>query len=171
LKSRKGPYLQLENANAYRLKHLYGIFNLGIFEGIARERFVLCDVYKRIMLTPDPGDPTDAIHGKAGMPILYYKANVFNTVHNDANFPPTEHIYDFYDNEELVRLGKPWEIGREGFGRHALEGRPDIFYEMIRNKKITTAARPHRPDSYILLSAGFDGEYGTNDDIFNFFEP
>jgi hypothetical protein len=23
-------------------------------------------------------------------------------------------------------------------------------------------------DSYILISAGFDGEYGTSDDVFNF---
>ena len=28
--------------------------------------------------------------------------------------------------------------------------------------------RPYRADSYILMSAGFDGLYGTKDDVFNF---
>jgi len=28
--------------------------------------------------------------------------------------------------------------------------------------------RPYKPDTFILMSAGFDGEYGTNDDITNF---
>jgi type II secretory pathway pseudopilin PulG len=168
LKLRKGPYLQLENANAYKLKHLYGKSNVGDFEGFGAERFVLCDVYKRIVLTPDVGDPADAIKGKAGMPILYYKANLFNTIHYDPNSTLAEYIYDFYDNDELVELGKPWDATG---GPHPLWNNPVLFYEMIRNKKITTTNRPHRPDSYILLSAGFDGEYGTNDDIFNFFEP
>ncbi len=29
-------------------------------------------------------------------------------------------------------------------------------------------SRPYRSDSFILLSAGFDGEYGTRDDVYNF---
>jgi hypothetical protein len=33
---------------------------------------------------------------------------------------------------------------------------------------ISTARQPYRSDTYILLSAGYDGEYGTVDDIFNF---
>ena len=28
--------------------------------------------------------------------------------------------------------------------------------------------RPYRADSYILISAGYDGLYGTRDDICNF---
>ena len=31
-----------------------------------------------------------------------------------------------------------------------------------------TGGWPHRSDSYILISAGVDGEYGTGDDITNF---
>lgn len=49
---------------------------------------------------------------------------------------------------------------------------PVTFYEEIRNKKIEIP-RPYRADSYILISAGFDGKYGPppdgkTDDVFNF---
>jgi hypothetical protein len=42
------------------------------------------------------------------------------------------------------------------------------FYWNIRNEKVSTISRPYRADSYILISAGWDGEYGTADDICNF---
>ncbi len=42
------------------------------------------------------------------------------------------------------------------------------FYEFIRDKKLETRDWPYRPDSYILISAGADGVYGTADDITNF---
>ncbi len=45
--------------------------------------------------------------------------------------------------------------------------------ESSMTKHVTTrlaqaALGPIRADSYILMSAGFDGEYGTKDDIYNF---
>ncbi len=43
-----------------------------------------------------------------------------------------------------------------------------FFYEYIRNPKIVARPWPHRADSYILISAGVDGFYGTSDDICNF---
>ena len=46
----------------------------------------------------------------------------------------------------------------------------DIFYDTITNSKITTQVRPYNQTSYILISAGFDGIFGTPDDIFNFSE-
>ena len=39
---------------------------------------------------------------------------------------------------------------------------------MTRDWKENTISRPNRSDSYILISAGFDGLYGTADDICNF---
>ncbi len=45
------------------------------------------------------------------------------------------------------------------------------FYRNTENFEITGAtgmARPFRADSYILMSAGYDGDYGTADDIYNF---
>jgi type II secretory pathway pseudopilin PulG len=153
LKSRKGPYLQLEKANAYRLWRLYsntgGSFNPNVY--------VLCDVYNRV---------SDRQTGRGiGMPILYYRADT-SGIRHDPNSLPTPgndqgQFYNYLDNDELVALGVP------GGGNHLLDS--DKFYGVTRDNRITIqAGRPYRPDSYILISAGFDGIYGTEDDIFNF---
>ena len=39
---------------------------------------------------------------------------------------------------------------------------------MIVNPDISSVNRPYKADTYILVSAGKDGLYGTSDDIFNF---
>ncbi len=46
--------------------------------------------------------------------------------------------------------------------------RYQFFYDYIRDPKIAARPWPYRPDSYILISAGADGLYGTGDDIRNF---
>ena len=163
LKSRKGPYLQLDNANAYPIGHLYE--NYGAFD---TNSIVLCDVYSRVK---------DRYTGKkVGMPILYYKADTSNNKHSLADFANS--IYNVYDNDELVHLGMPWypagsspehPIDTAG-GTTSSGGASDgqLFYNKTWNKDITTTVRPYNSDSYILFSAGFDGEYGTTDDVFNF---
>ncbi len=53
---------------------------------------------------------------------------------------------------------------------HPLEQTAD-FYDYITDPKATGASGrdwPYRADSYILISAGADGLYGTSDDITNF---
>ena len=156
LKTRKEPYLPLENANAHQLKNIFSTsapFN--------EDRFVLCDVYTRA---------TNLSTGKRiGMPILYYKANTSRTTH-DHTLPPADNIYNYLDNNQLVELGKPWDPPPTG-AAHTLFSDNTKFYTSTRNTKIpTTITRPYRSDSYILISAGFDGEYGTPDDVFNFEE-
>ncbi len=160
LKARKGPYLQPENANAYRLEDVYS--DVG---GFRPETFVLCDVYGR----------KTAKGFKTGMPILYYKANTAYSRH-DPGISMTEsdsngNIYNYLDNETLLALGKPWDTsqtatphklsaaGAEGIQR---------FYKNTQSDKISTTSRPFNADKFILISAGYDGEYGTADDICNF---
>ena len=78
-------------------------------------------------------------------------------------------IYNYWDNQDLIALGKPWG----GTGEHELDpasgttGLPDRFYMNTLSDKISTP-RPFRADSYILMSAGWDGEYGTADDVCNY---
>jgi len=164
LKSRKGPYLQLENANAYKLKYIYGKDQTGVFNACGQEKFVLCDIYTNVMLRPDPLDATP-IRGKSGMPILYYKANTSKFGHDPND--PFNSIYNYNDNAALVSLGLPWE-NPPRTSAHPLT--VQRFYLSTWDKKITTAYRPYRSDSYILISAGYDGLYGTPDDVFNFGE-
>jgi len=159
LRARKS-YLQLENVDAYRLWHLYGQGYTGpSFSGDGEDLFVLCDVYNRVR-NQDTGK-------KIGMPILYYKADTSNTMHDPNDPGNDENIYDYHDNHELVDLGLPWDET----GTHPLSDVPvgERFYEITRDDRIDIdTGRPRRPDSYILISAGFDGMYGTDDDVFNF---
>lgn len=156
LKARKEHYLPLEQANAYKLEDLYS--NLGPFIAI-KDRVVLCDVYTRVM-NINTGK-------KVGMPILYYEANTSRTAH-DQSLPPAQNIYNYLDNDELVGLGRPWDPPPGT--PHTLFNNPTKFYQSTWNEKVSVIIRPYRADSFILISAGFDGEYGTPDDVFNFEE-
>lgn len=155
LKARMGPYLSAESANAFTIKQIYGT-SASSFRPTS---YVLCDVYDRQMASGE----------KTGMPILYYKANTANNLHDPNNFLPSledskGNIYNWMDNQELVAAGKPWETSATA---HAL-ARWEQFYRVTQNHMISTARQPYRSDTYILLSAGYDGEYGTIDDVFNF---
>jgi hypothetical protein len=105
------------------------------------------------------------------MPLLYYKADTSNYIHDPNQTPEpmnsNGNIYNYWDNQTLVALGKPWEQAGSTSQPHSLETIAR-FYRNTRNTQVTNVSRPYRPDSYILISAGFDGEYGTADDICNF---
>ena len=168
LQTRRGPYLQLEKANAYKLEDIYGAAGTGDLEP---ELFVLCDEYARVK--------NKSTGRKIGMPMLYYKADTAGIRHDpNSNYLPVVgddkgQIYNYLDNDYLVGLGKPWDPppAPGGVPAHPMYTEPERFYESTKNEKIAiTDGRPYRSDSYILISAGFDGLYGTRDDIFNF-EP
>ena len=163
LRARKGPFLQAENANAFRLQDIYGT-NIGPYLGTT---FVLCDVYSRQMSSGQ----------KTGMPILYYKADTANSYHDPnlaQGMTPVDskgNIYNYLDNQELLKLGKPWQaVGGTGSGVSATHRMVDPvrFYRNTRSTQISTTQRPLRADTFILMSAGWDAEYGTADDIYNF---
>jgi len=151
LKDRKGPYLPGASSNPYRLKDLYG--DVGPFDG---NEYVLCDIFRQVTY-----DGTDE---KIGMPILYYKADTSKKAHdvNDPNNP--ENIYNYKDNHDLLALGVPGKPGQ----KHPLYEDPKIFYEIAINDRVAEPNAPFRAETYILLSAGHDGLYGTKDDITNF---
>jgi hypothetical protein len=143
LKVREGPYLQVEYARPCRLADIYGTGKTGAFpEGT----YVLCDVFER----KRPGGK------KTGMPILYYRANRLGTAHRTGD---PNNIYDSADNHALLALGVP---GRPGKTHPLID--PNRFHLHTQDDRHAASARPY---SYILISAGRDGLYGTADDIFN----
>ena len=170
LSARKGPFLPADSANAFIMSDIYGS-SIGPF---GATNFVLCDVFTRRLATGV----------KAGMPILYYKANPANAIHRydvkkNIHMPiDTENsdgnIYNYFDNHALVGLGKPWETGGTSHKlfEDPLASPPEApgvrFYINTKNAQIARPWRPYRADSYILISAGYDGEYGTADDICNY---
>ena len=159
LSARKGPYLELENANAVKLSNLYGSGNIGSLV----DTFVLADMYK---ITKN------AATGKlTGSPILYYKADRSKILHDGSStskiYSSTYNVYDStgtFTSQGLAYL-KPLSTKS---GQHPLVSDPAIFYQQTQNPNFTDPARPYRADSFILQSAGPDSLYGTADDVFNF---
>lgn len=158
LKQRKGPYLELATTNAFRLGDLFANTR-----SLAPGPYVICDVFGIKRVTLDTGKAVIA-----GTPILYYKANTSNKNIDDSTL--RNRIYDFSDNDAIVALGRVADQKLHKLYEPISEPLRVYFYEYIRDKKIPTTERPwpYRPDSYLLISAGADGFYGTQDDIRNF---
>jgi type II secretory pathway pseudopilin PulG len=185
LTERKGPYLEVATANAFRNSDLFNVSNYP---------YVLCDVYRVRKLT------IGAKTVFAGSPILYYKANTANKT-IDANFAPPppplqlvflNRIYDYYDNWPITSSTKLTANGPGGL-KHPIDYPAGTDYRVfygdkyigppyiptatyggsgigygIRDPRIANPVRPYNPDTYILISAGPDGYYGTADDIHNY---
>jgi hypothetical protein len=149
LNVRMPPLLHNENVNAYHLNEIYK--DVRSFEG---NKYVLCDTYLKKRHSGK----------RTGMPILYYKANTSNTEHDVNNPDNPKNIYNYKDNHALLSLGVPGKPNK----KHPLFVNPKIFYEMTKDRNVTVKSKPVREDSYILISAGKDGLYGTADDISNF---
>ena len=152
---RRGPYLELATFDAFRLGNI-SILNPGLFfdsRPLAPNTFVLCDVFgeKKIMLS-------DGKTVRAGAPILYYRAN--------TSAKTIREIYNAQDNDVLIQIKQQTDNKEQPLSRPA--GQFQYFYDYIRDPKISARPWPYRPDSYILISAGADGLYGTSDDIRNF---
>jgi type II secretory pathway pseudopilin PulG len=156
MRLRKGPYLQLENANPYSLLDLFGAGNYGSLGDPTCDPnggIVLCDEYMRIRHT--------TTGKRVGSPILYYKADISSTTHDDTSVPTARlSIYNCRDNQELIDVGIAWDIASTSVHPMASAGStPDgfpadwtIFYEMTRDEKIDATPRPKMVDSYILIS-------------------
>ena len=162
LKERKGPYLETDKVSAHILTDIYR--TTGDFTSHSASMYVISDVYNR-QTNLGSGQQT-----KVGMPVLYYRADLSGTQHDPnvsgATLPTignnNDFIYNSTDNSQLLALGVP------PGGTTRMNALTYNFYNFITNPQIVTAKRPYQPDSYILISAGWDGEYGTRDDIANF---
>jgi hypothetical protein len=95
---------------------------------------------------------------RAGAPILYYRADTSRKLIRD--------MYNVLDNDAIVNL--KLQMDRKIHHLAASDNQYEFFYDYIRDPKIEARAWPYRPESYILISAGADGLYGTSDDIKNF---
>lgn len=161
LEERRGPYLELATTNAFKLGDLYGPALATSALSTVPDTFVICDSFGVKKITIAPGQTA-----KAGTPILYYRANTSSkTIEPPPQ--PVDRIYNIFDN---VPLASQLNSIADSTKAHQL-GNPanmQVFYNYIRDLKVTAKPWPYRPDSYLLISAGADGLYGTKDDICNF---
>ena len=166
MEKRKGRYIDIDTANAVHLginlplhDGLFDLASVGM--GAAVDTFVLGDVFgkgREILL--------DGARKKTGLPILYYRA--------DSSGKTSREVYHSQDNDTLVAIKERADIARKGTPAsgtwNPLADTMEVFYDRIKDPRASTAAFevPYKPDSYILISAGADGLYGTSDDIYNF---
>lgn len=164
LKKRK-DYMEAKDVQLCSLDNLYASAS-----GFTKTDKValLCDVYKRSELR-------NSNKTKLGMPILYYKADTSKLMHDVANPDDTGNIYNYKDNDALLALGVPWNpTVTHPLHQDALGGPiGQVFYQKILDNSALPIQRPHNKNSYILISAGGDGIYGTSGnlktrDVFNF---
>ncbi|HOK67125.1 MAG TPA: type II secretion system protein [Anaerohalosphaeraceae bacterium] len=159
--ARKGPYLELETANAVKLQDIYGA-NTGSLSGTM---FVLADAFSKKMR---------ATGKEVGMPILYYRANVSQIGMDPVRANWGTNTYNLNDSyaagSGIISLTVPFQSSKttHDLNEDAADDGINWFYRVIANPNFTSPPRPYRANSFLLQSAGPDGLYGTADDLFNF---
>lgn len=170
LTSRKGPYVEIDTIKnmpdriAGNAMKAYWVGMLG--------------PVSRVLVDKSYGE-VDREDGALNGTILYYRASpaaqsswgLFTSPIKGPGQGPNQAIYDFSDNVSMVQRVHAVAPGTSGLT-------PDVasFYEMIEDKEIRAQVqksaavmrRPYRAQSYLLISPGYDGRYGTIDDITNF---
>lgn len=181
LDKRRDRYIEMETANPFYLGELFPNP-----QPLAPRTYVLCDVFDV------PGRKIQRANGEVvnpGTPILYYKANTASKTIFETNpslrVPTDARIYNARDNAPLVAQGRLADITNSTRIPHWIDPAhpvnadprevadssdefPYFYQKYIRDFKVQARFWPYRPDSYLLISAGPDGWYGTNDDICNF---
>ena len=147
----------------YDTTHLTGLIGNGI---------ALTDVFevKSVATTRTTPSGTIVETARAGSPILYFRANVLGShlvpLGDGLSYADAGAIYNYEDNQALVEAKHLADGKSSGY-----EDAGD-FYPDIQDPRVPLdgdgRAMPYRPDTYLLISAGSDGVYGTRDDIRNF---
>lgn len=190
LRRRKGPYVEFKYSGVYTIQELWGgSGGTNIYPSPANPTTqqaqlrspVITDVFNKNQIVLN----SESI--KVGLPVLYYRANEAKPFRIDSQRKlvtnPTvqqaeKWVYNYYDNYELVRLpvlSDPDQPDMDFVNPDTPTNTTDAqraqrFYEII-----TQTAQPDRDyyksfnaNTFILISAGYDGVYGTKDDITNF---
>lgn len=157
--ARKGPYLELETANATMLSNYYNL------SGILDDTYVLADAFAKKMTRSGL---------ELGMPILYYRAHTDRIGNSPIRADWPTNTYDLNDSycngAGLIFKNVPFQSTSRYHPLHDCDDEEvaNRFYGRILNPNFTSPARPYRANSFLLHSAGPDGLYGSPDDMFNF---
>jgi len=164
---RKGPYLDRTNIGVFEPNQIFK--NIGSLDPNGH---LICDVFSF------KSEKIGNKRCKIGTPVLYFRANLspvnMQSKINQAFHPHTENVYNYFDNYYSIATGTFPVNGKRDHKFYKSPADGGTFYDFIMDPMIPktsgTCGRPVRPDSFLLISAGYDGIYGTKDDICNF-EP
>jgi prepilin-type N-terminal cleavage/methylation domain-containing protein len=183
LQRRKGPYVELKQSGVYMISELWQTVTapsqIYTASGTTnRERSpVITDTFNTNQI--ELGGKTI----KVGQPVLYFKANSAkrfrvnetNTlVPNPTTADYSKWIYNFDDNLPVVQLPVMSDTALEDKDfknpDDAGKNQAQVFYEKITQTADVSRNyyKPFNANTFILISAGWDGIYGTKDDITNF---
>lgn len=173
LDSRKDAYLDRTNIGVFKLEDIY-ITPPSPPLALCPGRFVICDVFTAVSRKIKIGGMEKTY--KVGTPVLYFRANPSaenpQLIPHDDPIELAKNIYNSRDNYFLMAL-KRISDGKEHplcpYDTDVTKAKSgECFYGYIGDPMIPNLTRPLRPDSFLLISAGNDGLYGTKDDICNF---
>lgn len=186
---RKGPFIEYRDTGAYLLEQLYDTTYLAAASYNGKTLLsgdtatVDTDGSRRAPLITDVfSTRRDGVREKVGTPIVYFRANPKYDTHDDnaAAADLTEADvkrwrYNYYDNAwifKLPNLKDPDNTDKQH--RYDISYTDDdgktgiqLFYEDITNYN-ANFPKPHNEHTYIIISAGTDGIFGTKDDVRNF---
>ncbi|MBW8014861.1 MAG: type II secretion system protein [Planctomycetes bacterium] len=160
---RKLLYVNLKDTGAFLPEEMYGPGNIGsVVSQVSGQRApFLADMFYRKRISV--GSTGETV--KVGSPILYYKADRSSKLYlkdatgkGPADFDTWK--YNYNDNEHVINLGTM----DDPLVPNAMD--PINFYKSITDLN-SPFDRPMNENTYILISAGYDGIYGTKDDVTN----
>lgn len=157
---RYGPYVPSDKLNVYNFRQLLALDNINGTKKLADSYYKLNfaeGANVRSNLNPIIADTMD---NKAPRPILYYKANTRKHSIRD--------IYQYGDNGNITGQGMTMSMAQYDNFDEFFEFESFIWDPKTSAFPTDTTARPFNRDSFLLITAGHDGEYGTPDDICNF---
>jgi prepilin-type N-terminal cleavage/methylation domain-containing protein len=170
---RKGPYLDKTSIGVFGPNDVFTQTELSN-NTIRKYGYMICDTFTT---------QSKKINGKTykiGAPILYFRANpsaprTQQFIATASSDEIVKNIYNYRDDYLFLKAAYNHNIKNNKFYDATLtEEIINRFFGFISDPIIPAATgtygRPVHPDSYILISAGSDGIYGTKDDICNF-EP
>lgn len=180
LARRRAPYCEIKYGQVLTIHDLWGpqdgIYDSGATPAGFQRSPVITDVFAQ----------NDAFAGgRVGMPILYFKADASKprfrvdaarqTVDNPDLTQYGDWVYNFDDNLPILNLpwlrdpGAVWD-GHFSDPDNAGRNPAQMFYEQITQQANPDQGfyRPYNGATFILISAGWDGKFGTKDDIVNF---
>lgn len=178
---RKELYVEQKDDGCYALADIYSGGSIAPVyspSGFGQARApVLTDIFKRkrVKLTTANGVEVQV---KVGSPVLYFKADT--TTNNFKGTPPLGNyrrfVYNYEDNRAVIELGTVLDQAvkhrydqneSEMVNGQARDG-VQFFYHKIMNPGVDAYEKAYNPKTFILMSAGPDGVFGTKDDVTNF---